>query len=508
MCAAVLVLAGCTSSSSSPAPDPTPPATTPARPPAGVEDPATQPELSRFYNQEIAWAGCADDGVQCADLTVPLDWSQPAGETITVALTRSRASGTRVGSLVFNPGGPGVPARPTVEQYRQVIGPTLAQAFDFVGMDPRGVGASRPAVECLTDAEKDRYFPQDGSPDADTSVEDVVAENSAVAQGCERRTGALLAHVDSLSVARDLDVLRAVLDEEVLTYWGASYGTFIGAWYAQTFPWRVGRFVLDGAVDPSISVQEYGAGQVEGFDKALKAYVDACLAEGGCPLRGTQAEALDQLGALVEAADTQPLRTDSGRPLTQSLMVTGIIQALYADELWPQLTIALGQAVQGQGDALLQLADFYLDRADDGSYSNTFDANPAVFCLDHARPESVEQVTAEAEALARRYAPLGNESAWGGLGCLSWPVEPVLGPTRITADGAAPVVVVGTVGDPATPYRWAQSLADQLSSGVLVTFEGQGHTAFRRGNACVDDAVTAYLVAGTVPEDGLRCAVE
>jgi pimeloyl-ACP methyl ester carboxylesterase len=475
--------------------------------PGGVSDPADDPELARFYEQDVAWERCLDDDVQCAEMTVPLDWDDPAGETITIALTRSQASGDRIGSLVFNPGGPGVGARDSVEAHGRVIGAELGRFFDFVGMDPRGVGESD-AVLCLTDEQKEEYFQQDASPDENTSPEELVAANQEFGQQCEDKSGTLLPHVDTLSVARDLDVLREVLAEARLTYWGASYGTYLGAWYAETFPWRVGRLVLDGAVDPSLTPQEYNEGQVAGFDSALRTYVEYCLDHRGCPLRGTVEEAESQLADLVEESDNQPLRTDDGRELTQSLMVIGIIQALYADELWQVLTKGLVEAVRGEGTTLLQLADLYVDRGEDGSYGTVFDANPAIYCLDHGETRTLDQVVTDTEALIDKYPPLGNETAWSGLACLDWPEEAVLEPTRLTASGADPILVLGTLGDPATPYQWAESLSDQLSSGVLLTYEGEGHTAFRRGNDCIDDTVEAYLISGIVPEDRKRCAVE
>jgi len=497
---AVVGLAGCIGQ------DPSPKAASaPATAPPGVTDPAKAPRYATFYDQKVTWKACLGvDGVQCADMIVPLDWNDPAGSTIKIALTRGLSEGKKIASLVFNPGGPGVGARDFVKQYREQIGASLADSFDFVGMDPRGTGASDP-IECLTNAEKDRFLPQDTTPDATTSVADVVASAKELGAYCEKRNPTTLAHVDTLSAAKDMDVLRAVLGEQVLTYWGASYGTYLGAWYAQTFPWRVGRFVLDGAVDPSLTLAQYTEGQVEGFDLALRSYLGYCLSQNGCPLRGTLDEALGEMGSLVDGADITPLRSAGGRELTQSLMVTGIVQGLYSEGLWPSLTAALSQAERGDGAGLMALADEYLERSKDGTYSTVVDANAAIYCLDHPETRTLAQISTDAKALAAKYPPLGNETAWSGINCLEWPVKAVLHPQKLAADGAAPILVVGTVGDPATPYRWARSLASQLSSGVLLTYDGEGHTAFRRGNSCIDGVVDAYLIYGTVPKPGKHC---
>jgi pimeloyl-ACP methyl ester carboxylesterase len=315
-----------------------------------------------------------------------------------------------------------------------------------------------------------------------------------------------IGHVDTLSVVRDLDVLRAALGEERLSFLGASYGTFIGAWYAETFPWRVGRIVLDGAVDPSVDLAGYVSGQAKGFDRGLTDYLAWCLGRDDCPFRGTPAQARDQLGSLVDKADGAPLETgDSSRPLTQSLMFTGIAQGLYSDALWKGLNKALADALTGDGGALLELADRYNDRSSSGVYGEVLEANPAIYCLDHGETRSAEEIGAAADVLAQQYPPLGGFIGWGALGCAEWPLPAVVHPTRLVAEGADPILVVGTVGDPATPYEWAQSLAGQLSSGRLLTWEGAGHTAYGRGGKCIDDAVEAFLIAGTLPAEGTRC---
>lgn len=473
------------------------------QPPAGVTDPATQPALAPFYKQSLAWRDCGE-GSECASLTLPLDWNRPTGETIKMAVLRQRASSDRLGSIVINPGGPGVSGIEYAKQAQDAFGRKVTQHYDVVGFDPRGVGQSSP-VKCLGDGAMEEYLSAEGSPDSPAELDAAVAGQRDFAAACEQNSGELLRHVDTVSVAKDLDVLRAALAEGRLTYYGASYGTYIGAWYAQTFPWRVGRLVLDGAVDPSLTSAEYVEGQAEGFSRALRAFVEDCQSERGCPLRGSLQDGLNQIGLLVDAADEAPLSTDSDRELTQSLMVTAIAMGLYSTNFWPQLTIGLDQALDGDGTGLLLLADAYYERDDAGRYAQTWAANPAIYCLDVAETRTPAEISAAAADLERRFPPLGGYLGWGALGCSQWPIKAVVPRQELSAAGAAPILVLGTVDDPATPYEWAQALASQLSSARLVTWEGSVHTAYRRGSACVDTAVEAYLIAGTLPADGLRC---
>ena len=472
-------------------------------PPAGVSDPAEDPALSRFYGQRLAWRGCSG-GLQCTSLTVPVDWSAPEGDTLQVAVAKFPAEERAIGALVVNPGGPGASGIAYAQAAPQAFGAAVLRNYDVVGFDPRGVGQSEP-VKCLPNAQIEAYFSAEATPDTPAELATALRDQRAFGQACERNTGEVIRHVDTLSVVRDMDVLRQALGQSNLTYQGASYGTYIGAWYAETFPWRVGRMVLDGAVDPSLTSAQYIAGQAEGFSRALRAYVADCQEDRNCPLRGSVENGLDQVGLLVDAADGAPLRTDSGRRLTQALMTTGIAQGLYAQQLWPALTTGLADALKGDGTGLLRLADLYLERDENGVYGQTFAANPAIFCLDSDETRTPEQIRADAQALGRQFPPLGETIGWGGLGCAQWPVPAVVPRKELHATGAAPILVLGTVDDPATPYEWAQGLASQLSSARLVTWDGSVHTAYRQGSDCVDDAVEAYLLAGDLPAEGLRC---
>ena len=472
--------------------------------PAGVDDPATDPALASFYQQKVEWTDCGDD-FECARVRVPMDWTKPAGAPIEIAALRLPAEGKKLGSLLINPGGPGVSGISYAKVARQAFGQPLLRNYDIVGFDPRGIGASDP-VTCLPDSELDAYVAADATPDNQAELASSVSETKRFAAACEQKTGPLLKHVDTLSTVRDLDVLRAVLGDDVLSFMGASYGTYIGAWYAETFPWRVGRMVLDGAIDPALTSKDYVAGQAEGFSRALKAYVEDCQTESDCPLRGSPADGLEQIGTLVDRADASPLTTDDPkRPLTQALMVTGIAQALYATQLWPDLTAGLKKALNGNGSPLLALADQYLERDSKGHFGQTFSANPAIFCLDVPETRTLAEIGADAADLQKRFPPLGGTIGWGALSCSQWPLKAVMPRKELHAEGAAPILVLGTVDDPATPYEWAQALSSQLSSGRLLTWEGTVHTAYNQGDKCIDEKVEAYLVSGTVPAEGTRC---
>jgi pimeloyl-ACP methyl ester carboxylesterase len=502
--AGVLVLAGCAFPGGEEGPD-VDPTRLPAAsaPPSGTKDPADDPALKSFYGQQLSWSDCADDQ-ECAELTVPVDWAQPAGATTKVALLRTPASGKRIGSLVVNPGGPGAPGKTYAQLAYQAFGRSITEHYDVVGFDPRGVGDSS-RITCLPDRQLDEYVAADSTPDSAAELTEVVDNVKRFADACEKNSGALFRHVDTISVVRDMDVLRAALGEKTLAYFGASYGTYIGAWYAQLFPWRVGRFALDGAVDPSLTSEQYLAGQAEGFTRALRTFVSDCQSQRGCPLRGSLADGLDQIGVMVAAADESPLRTDLGRELTQNLMITGIAQGLYDDGFYPILTTGIEKALSGDGTDLLRLADAYYQRDDKGRYGTTITSNPAIYCLDVSEKRTTTQIEASADALGRKLPPLGEALGWGALLCAEWPVPAVVPRERLSGTGAAPILVIGTTGDPATPYEWAQGLASQLSSARLLTWEGNVHTAYNRGNRCVDDSVERYLLSGTMPAEGTRC---
>jgi pimeloyl-ACP methyl ester carboxylesterase len=499
LAAVALLAAACSSDepasgrepTSTPAPDAT----------AGIDE-----ALAPFYGQTLAWETCRDE-FECATARVPLDYDAPDGEVIELALLRVPATGEdRIGSLLVNPGGPGGSG---VEYAAStVVNDAVRERYDIVGFDPRGVGESTP-IDCLSDADLDEFVAADGSPDDAAEVMLLQAQAAGLAGGCATRAAAMLPHLGTSDVARDLDVLRAALGDDQLNYLGKSYGTYIGALYAEQFPERVGRVVLDGAIDPALTGTELALGQAGGFEAALDSYLDFCLDGEECPLGRIGTEARSTLANLLDVIDATPLPTgDESRPLTQGLAVRGIALPLYLnpDEGYPVLSLALDDALAGDGAALLTLADLYLFRNPDGSYDgNMNEAIYAINCLDRPHQASIAEIeatVAEFEAASPIFGPF---LAWDELTCVEWPVPTAPESARVSASGAAPIIVVGTTGDPATPYEWAESLASQLESGVLVTYEGSVHTAYREGSACVDEAVDTFLLDGTAPDDDLRC---
>lgn len=472
---------------------------------APATDLAEDPALASFYQQRVSWVDCGD-GFECAEVTVPVDWAEPSGETLALAVKRLPAKGEKIGSLLINPGGPGVSGVEFADSARSVFGKDVQKSFDIVGWDPRGIEGSAP-VDCLDDVQLEEYLSSESSPDTPAEETAAVASMEEFARACEDNTGAILEHVDTISTVKDIDVLRAVVGDERLSYYGGSYGTFLGAWYAELFPWRVGRLVLDGAVDPSLTMEEYSVGQAEGFQRGLLGYMEDCRKDSECPLKGDDDQMMATLAQLIAQTDEHPLQTDDpDRPLTQALFVTGFAMALYSDQLWDTLDEALGEALQGDGATFLMLADYYNEREDSGKYGQVMAANMAIYCLDHGVDADIDKISAFADDLGEQYPPFGETLGWGILGCAVWPIAPVLQPQELAAEGADPILVVGTTGDPATPYEWAQALADQLSSGVLLTWEGEGHTAYGRAGDCIDDAVETYLLTGTAPEAGTVCS--
>ncbi|MEU3746994.1 MULTISPECIES: alpha/beta hydrolase [Streptomyces] len=506
LAAAGLILSGCTGGSDAAVSRTTTEAAARASASAAPDGEA----LKKYYGQKPKWRDCGVAGFQCATLLAPLDYAKPDGGDVELAVSRIRATGPgkRLGSLLVNPGGPGGSAVGYLQGYAGIGYPAPVRArYDMVAVDPRGVARSEP-VECLTGPRMDAYTQVDQTPDTAAETNALSAAFKEFAAGCRKRSGKVLPHVSTVETARDMDILRAVLGDEKLTYVGASYGTFLGATYAELFPARVGRLVLDGAMDPSLSALDLNRDQTAGFETAFRAFAADCVRRQDCPL-GTEsvAAAGEALRAFFRDVDAKPVPTGESRELGESLATTGVIAAMYDEGAWPQLREALTRAIGGEGSGLLALADSYYEREADGTYANLMAANAAVNCLDlpaaYAGPADAEKAVPSFEKASPVF---GEGLAWAALNCTYWPMRPTGSPHRITADGAAPILVVGTTRDPATPYKWARSLAAQLSSGTLLTYEGDGHTAYGRGSDCIDTAINAYLLEGTPPQDGKRCS--
>ncbi|NGO67136.1 alpha/beta hydrolase [Streptomyces boncukensis] len=532
---AALLLSGCTGgASSSPAKPGSGASARDSR--AGAKAPVLKPlsakipdALKPYYAQKLRWRPCDAAGTdaptapeapdpdlppfECAKLRVPLDYTHPRGsEDLRLAVVRKRASGPkrdRIGSLQVNPGGPGGSAVDYVERVAALSYPReVRERYDIVGMDPRGVARSEP-VACLTDRQMDRYTETDQTPDDTAEVRRLGAAFQRFADGCRQRTGNRLGHVSTVEAARDMDVLRAALGDRKLHYVGASYGTYLGAFYAGLFPSRSGRLVLDGAMDPSLSARRVNREQTAGFETAFRAFARDCVKRDDCPL-GTEdvRQAARNLNALFRKLDRTPAETgDPSRELTESQATTGVVRAMYDEGSWPTLREALTEVKKGRGAPLLALSDDYYERDGSGGYSNIMYANTAVNCLDLPPAfRTPAEARASLPSFEKASPVFGRSFAWAALNCGYWPQKATGAPHRITAEGAPPILVTGTTRDPATPYRWARGLAGQLTSARLLTYDGDGHTAYLRGSTCIDSAINAYLLDNRPPKDGTTCS--
>ncbi|MGW6058879.1 alpha/beta hydrolase [Streptomyces sp. NPDC055189] len=477
--------------------------------------------------QELSWKDCpAPDAAegggeapsplpggaawQCATMKAPLDWDKPKSDTIDIALIRAAASGEkdrRIGSLVFNFGGPGGSGITTLPAFGQDYA-KLRTRYDLVSFDPRGVGRSA-GVKCEDDEKLDAYFQEDSTPDDDAEQKKLVKNVKGFNGACEKNSGKVLPHVRTTDAARDMDLMRQVLGDDKLHYFGISYGTELGGVYAHLFPKKVGRAVFDAVVDPTEPAEQGSLGQAKGFQLALDNYAKDCTSKvEDCPVGDTEQDVKDKIAKLLKDLDSKPLPAQPSRELTQTAATNGIAQALYSQDFWPYLTEGLDQAYDGDGKLLMTLSDSMNGRNEDGTYSNLQAANISVNCADDkARysPEYVEKKLPE----FREASPLfGDYLAWGMVGCTDWAVDGAADHPDVSAPGAPPIVVIGNTGDPATPYEGAKKMADALGKGVGVelTYKGQGHGAYDSKNKCVRNAVNDYLLDGTVPKEGTVCS--
>ncbi len=465
-------------------------------------------DLKPFYGQVLTWKSC-DGSFQCATAKAPLDWTHPSEGEIDLALIRSVATGTRLGSLLVNPGGPGGSGVDFVrDSLSYAVDAKLRSSYDIVGFDPRGVGHSS-AVKCYTDPAQMTHYLYDilpGTAGSDPWIAEQESANADFAKACAAATGALLGHVDTVSAARDLDLLRAVLGDTKLNYLGYSYGTLLGATYAGLYPKNTGRLVLDGVVDPAASNFDITLAQAKGFESNLRDYVADCLKSSGCPFSGSVDNAMTTIERVLQTLAVTPITGSDGRQLGANAMFTAIIFPLYNKSSWQALTQMFGDVKKGDADYALQLADQYYGRNADGTYQdNSTEAFIAIDCLDYPTDDSVATMRQQAAQLAKEAPVLGPEMAWGGTSCYQWPYPSTRTPAPIAAAGSAPILVVGTTNDPATPYAWAKNLVGELQNGHLVTYHGDGHTAYNKSNSCVNNAVDDYLVNGTVPSADPMC---
>ncbi|MEU0739512.1 alpha/beta hydrolase [Streptomyces sp. NPDC006134] len=508
--AAVLLVTGCSGSSGGGEDGGSTGSRTPGVPGKTRTSAAPPPGLpASLVSQKLDWGRCeagADSDPpgrdwQCATLKVPLDWAKPDGETIGLALIRAEARGDdRIGSLLFNFGGPGGSGVSMMPSYAGTAD-RLRERYDLVSWDPRGVAASE-GVRCRDDREIQAAESVDVTPDT-PAEERAFLENAAdFGQGCQEAAGKLLAHVSTTDTARDMDLMRHVLGDDKLHYLGISYGTELGGVYAHLFPRNVGRMVLDAVVDPTADTIGHAEHQARGFQRALDDYLKST---GQDPDRGTR-----KIAGLLKRIDAKPLPTSTpGRKLTQTLAVTGIALPLYGKDGWPLLTSALKAAEEGDGSELLALADGYNERDASGRYGTTAHSQRVISCLDDKRRPTVEETKRLLPGFEKISPVFGAFMGWDTAGwCHDWPVPGQHRTPEVSAPGAPPVLVIGNTGDPATPYEGARRMADELGEdvGVVLTWKGHGHGAYGSGSDCVDAAVDTYLLNGAVPKDGTVCS--
>jgi pimeloyl-ACP methyl ester carboxylesterase len=475
----------------------------------------TEPEfsaLAEYEEQRVDWSQCYDY-FDCAELRVPIDYQDLSVGTFRIALLRAPAKDQdrRLGSIVVNPGGPGGSGIDYAYAADYVFSPEITDRYDIVGFDPRGVGESEP-IFCFTDEELDENFAADAKPDNAAELQESLDESERYAEKCLENND-YLEHFTTIATARDMDILRAALGEQTLNYVGKSYGTYLGTLYAELFPANVGRFVLDGAVDPNVPMKEQSLTQAIGFERATTAFIKECLTLIDCPFTGTVAQARATIVATLQSAATTPLpqrnvRDNDDRMVTESLILVGIASSLYDDvDGWPKLRQAFTESAQSFGDTFLQLADEYSGRNPDGTFrSNDFDSGAVIDCLDWRDERTTEQYTADVTEFAAKAPIFGPYIAYAGLHCqfLPKPKTQRVANTTTTIT-TAPIIVIGTLRDPATPYAWSVSLAKIFKGSSLISLDGDGHTGHGRGSTCVDDAVDAFLLKGTLPPAALMC---
>jgi pimeloyl-ACP methyl ester carboxylesterase len=457
--------------------------------------------LESFYSQPATWRNCGN--ADCMLVEVPLDYSNPAGETIELNVSRVSAGDGDLGSLFVNPGGPGGSAFDYAKFAEGVVSAEVLQHYDLIGVDPRGVGSSDP-LQCLTDEQKDSLVAADSTPDSKQEIAELETTSAVLREGCAASESPLLGRMGTADAARDLDIVRAVVGDPVFNFLGKSYGTYLGAVYAELFADRVGRMVLDGVLPASTDLIETTRMQAVALEGELAHFAQACSESQECPWQGSADEIVRQIREWLASLDARPLVSTDGRQLTQALAQSAVVSYLYFPPSdYEALIPALASAVtQAQPDQLLALWDQRSNRDAQGHYANNaLESFYAVTCTD--RPFT--GTAADAEALAREWAAeaptFGPSLAWGLLGCADWPAvdgasQPV---TEVSAKGSAPILVVGTTHDPATPYAWAEQVAGELGDAGLLTWDAHQHTAYSRGSSCIDEQVDGFLLTGKLP---------
>lgn len=455
-------------------------------------------DLAKYYGQNLNWKPCYD-GFECAAFKVPMDYSKIDSRNFNLKVIRHRAtdSRNRIGALLVNPGGPGGSATDYAYNAESIVAPEIYQRYDIVGFDPRGIKNSEP-IRCLTNRETDKFLDANATGGNADEIAKLIAVSKAFAAKCAKAAGEKLGHYSTLETAKDMEVLRNILREEKLNYLGKSYGTYLGTLYAALYPDSVGKFVLDGAVAPSITLREQEISQAVGFDSALNQYL----------VQNNKFDR-DEILKFIAKSKRKPLESDSGRKLSESLIVTAIAQSLYNSKTgWPELSSALNSAIlRSDPSGLLKLADEYNNRDSAGNYfTNQNDISIMITCLDWSEARSIEEMGIDQNEFKRAAPVFGPYLSFAGLPCKYWKAKPQLPKVSLAEIKTAPLLIIGVTGDPATPYKWAQSLAKTFPSSRLITLKGEGHTGHNKGNKCVDSAVNDYFLTGKIPLTPLICA--
>jgi len=445
----------------------------------------------------MVWSACNGD-LQCGTLVVPLDYARPDGATIGMAVARHRAQdpAARIGSLVIDPGGPGVSGIDDMTNELDALTPQLLDDFDIVVFDPRGVQRSDP-VTCGTSTGS---APSDPAPSTPSEQAATIEGLKQFAAACEKNSPTVLPYVGSVDAARDMDRLRQALGDTGLTYMGQSYGTLLGLTYASLFPTHIRAMVLDSVIDPALSFNQITLGQADGFETMLNAFFTWCAGTTACAWH-TGADPTAALEALLSAAATSPAPAGAGNVAGVGQLYDAVLDSLYSQTEWPQLGTALAADAAGNGSPVVALSNHY----NTGGSTNADDAATAIDCLDHPVSRNVASYGALARSIAASAPVFAPLLAWGEAGCAVWPVPPTRPVGPVAAPGAPPILVVGTTNDPATPYAWAVSVAKELDRGVLLTHEGDDHVAYFY-SACVRADVQTYLVSGQTPPSGTVCS--
>ena len=515
----------------------------------------TQPSfeyLADFQSQKLNWQQCYNN-FECSALRVPIDYSNLKLGIFKLALLRYKAidQKDRLGSLVVNPGGPGASGKNYAYNVESIVSPDVLAKYDIVGFDPRGVGDSTP-IYCLNDAETDAIYAADSKPDNSAELAKLEKQGREYVAKCLAKTK-YLNHYGTVDSARDMDLLRLALGDKKLNFLGKSYGTYLGTLYASLFPRNVGRMVLDGAIDPSVSSVEQSISQAVGFDKALDSFIADCYTRFDCPLvikstnnSSKQQFAVNQIIGIFHDAARRPLpnsannieasrkqassnassqsKTDSkvankrssiskkDRVATESLVVLGTASALYDSKSgWPQLRTAIKESLSGSGMTFLALADEYSQRNTQGHYGdNETDAGFVINCLDWPESRMMSQIANDAKAFAVKAPVFGPYLAYGSLVCKNFASSKSDSKVSMNASRTiitSPVIIIGTTRDPATPYTWAQGLHSKFQNSRLISLNADGHTGHRRGSTCVDSAVDSYYLSGKLPITDLKCAL-